>query len=281
MKKFVCAIAVISLSILMLTGCGSIPNLDAEQEEMVSEYAVSLLLKYDSENHSRLVNVDSYINAYETAKKIHDQAEEAYYKRLAEEEEKRREEAEKQDELNSSYSQETPSQGGGNSSSDGGSGSSSGRGDGTGGATVVDARTIEDFLELEGFSVEYAGFDVMDIYPATALAQDFVPYISVSEGGNLCVVYFDVTNTQSADAMLDTINMIPLPFFKFAVNGENRYVSAVKTILEDDFSMYSSSFSAGETKRLVIVFEVREGTEVTALNMRITRGGESLTKSLR
>ena len=281
MKKIVCAIAIMSLFILTLAGCGSIPDLDAEQEEIVSEYAVSLLLKYDSENHSRLVNVDSYINAYETAKRLHDQAEEAYYNKLAEEENKRREEAEKQDELNSSYSQETPSQGGNSSSLENDSESSGARGDGTGGATVVDTRTIEDFLEIDGFSVAYAGVDVMDIYPATALAEDFVPYISASEGGKLCVVYFDVTNTQSVDAVLDTINMVPLPFFKFAINGENRYVSAVKTILEDDFAMYSDSFAAGETKRLVIVFEVREGTEVTTLNMRITRGSESLTKSLR
>ena len=281
MKKIVCAIAIMSLFILTLAGCGSIPDLDAEQEEIVSEYAVSLLLKYDSENHSRLVNVDSYINAYETAKRLHDQAEEAYYNNLAEEENKLREEAEKQDELNSSYSQETPSQGGNSSSLENDSESSGARGDGTGGATVVDTRTIEDFLEIDGFSVAYAGVDVMDIYPATALAEDFVPYISASEGGKLCVVYFDVTNTQSVDAVLDTINMVPLPFFKFAINGENRYVSAVKTILEDDFAMYSDSFAAGETKRLVIVFEVREGTEVTTLNMRITRGSESLTKSLR
>ena len=280
MKKFICAVCVMTFFILTLTGCGSIPEMTEDQEEMVSEYAVSLLLKYDAANHSRLVDVKSYVNAYETAKRIHDQAEEAYYKKIEEEENKRREEAAAQDSKNSEYSKDTASSSSSSSSSLGDAeGYGTGRNDGTGGATVVDNTSIEDFLGLSGFSINYAGFDVMHDYPEDSM--DFVPYISASEGGNLCVVYFNVTNNSGSDNFLDIINIVPMTYFKLSVNDSGSFKSVVRTILDDDLAVYAGDFAAGETKRLVLVAEVREGTEVSTLSLRISRGGDTLTKSLR
>lgn len=280
MKKFTCAICIMSLLVLTLAGCGSIPDMNEEQEEMVSEYAVSLLLKYDAANHSRLVDVDSTIAAYEAAKKLHDQAEEAYYKRIEEEENKRREEAQNQDNKNSEYSQNTANS---DSSGDGHGGASnaeggSGRNDGSGGAVVVDNASIEEFLGLSGFGFVYAGFDVMNDYPEDSM--DFVPYISASEGGDLCVVYFNVTNMSSDTNTLDILNMVPMTYFKLAINGDN-FHSVLRTLLEDDMAVYEGDFAPGETKRLVLITEVREGTQISAVNLRITQGSDSLTKSLR
>ncbi len=280
MKKFTCVICIMSLMVLTLAGCGSIPDMTEEQEEMVSEYAVSLLLKYDAANHSRLVDVDSTIAAYEAAKRLHDQAEEAYYKRIEEEENKRREEAQNQDDKNSEYSQNTANS---DSSGDGHGGASnaeggSGRNDGSGGAVVVDNASIEEFLGLSGFGFVYAGFDVMNGYPEDSM--DFVPYISASEGGDLCVVYFNVTNMSSDTNTLDILNMVPMTYFKLAINGDN-FHSVLRTLLEDDMAVYEGDFAPGETKRLVLITEVREGTQISTVNLRITQGSDSLTKSLR
>lgn len=275
MKKFTCVICIMSLMVLTLAGCGSIPDMTEEQEEMVSEYAVSLLLKYDAANHSRLVDVDSTIAAYEAAKKLHDQAEEAYYKRIEEEENKRREEAQNQEDKNSEYSQNTAApEGDGHGSGEGGSG----RNDGSGGAVVVDNASIEEFLGLSGFGFVYAGFDIMNDYPEDSM--DFVPYISASEGGDLCVVYFNVTNMSSDTNTLDILNMVPMTYFKLAINGDN-FHSVLRTLLEDDMAVYEGDFAPGETKRLVLITEVREGTQISTVNLRITQGSDSLTKSLR
>jgi len=281
MKKFVCILCVMTFFILTLAGCGSIPDMTQDQEEMVSEYAVSLLLKYDAANHSRLVNVDSYINAYETAKRLHDQAEEAYYKRIEEEENKRREEAANQENMNSEYSKETASSSSSSSHSSEGSGegSGTGRNDGTGGAAIVDNTSIEDFLGLSGFSIVYAGFDIMNDYPEDSM--DFVPYISASEGGDLCVIYFNVTNNSSSANTLDIMGLVPMTYFKVSINGDSSYHSVLRTILEDDFAVYIGDFAAGETKRLVLVAEVKEGTQISTLNLRINQGSGTLTKSLR
>lgn len=278
MKKFTCVICITALLVLTLAGCGSVPDMTEEQEEMVSEYAVSLLLKYDEANHSRLVDVDSTIAAYEAAKKLHDQAEEAYYKRIEEEENKRREEAQNQDDKNSEYSQNTAaSDNNGNGHGNDGEGGS-GRNDGSGGAVVVDNASIEEFLGLSGFGFVYAGFDIMNDYPEDSM--DFVPYISASEGGDLCVVYFNVTNMSSDSKTLDILNMVPMTYFKLAINGDN-FHSVLRTLLEDDMAVYEGDFAPGETKRLVLITEVREGTQISTVDLRITQGSDSLTKSLR
>lgn len=43
--------------VLFLTGCGGMPVMTADQEEAIGEYAAVLLLKYDANNRSRLVDL--------------------------------------------------------------------------------------------------------------------------------------------------------------------------------------------------------------------------------
>lgn len=65
-RKLVCLITIL---VLMLTGCGSqIPDMTEEQREAISEYAVQLLLKYDTNQTSRLVDVDTLEQEPETTK---------------------------------------------------------------------------------------------------------------------------------------------------------------------------------------------------------------------
>lgn len=65
-RKLVCLITILAL---MLTGCGSqIPDMTEEQREAISEYAVQLLLKYDTNQTSRLVDVDTLEREPETTK---------------------------------------------------------------------------------------------------------------------------------------------------------------------------------------------------------------------
>jgi len=65
-KKLFCLITIL---VLMLTGCGSrIPDMTEEQREAISEYAVQLLLKYDTNQTSRLVDLDTLEQEPETTK---------------------------------------------------------------------------------------------------------------------------------------------------------------------------------------------------------------------
>lgn len=45
---------------LLMTGCGAMPDLTQEETELISEYAVGVLLKYDKSHGSRLVDTSAY-----------------------------------------------------------------------------------------------------------------------------------------------------------------------------------------------------------------------------
>lgn len=249
---------------VFLTACAQIPDLTDEQEEMVTEYAASLMLKYDSQNHSRLVDTTSYVNAYETAKRIHDDAEARYYAEQKAEEEARREEARLQEELSRAYEEATRPE-------------ETSHNDGTGGAKIVDSRSIESLLGCSDFSIQYAGSDTLDSYPEEE--GDVYFSLDAKRGNKLLIVYFNVTNLLDEEASLDIFEINPT--FKLSVNGGS-FSSVYKTfVLEDDLTVFSGSFSANEMKRLVLVTEVSQDTVIESLDMRVSVGVDSLTKSLR
>ena len=260
MKRGVKFIGIIVSLLLCLSGCASIPNLTDEQESMVSEYAAALMLKYDSANHSRLVETETFLNAYTKAWLDYDTAKKKYYDELQAEEDKRREE---------NASQEAANQGTVNQTT-------SNRGDGYGGATVVDNTPLEAVLGLKDFTIQYAGNDLLDSYPEDA--SDFQGYITAASGSKLLIVYFNVTNNSSSDKEVNIAGL--KPSFKFSINGSG-YRSNMVSILDDDMSGFIGTFRAGETKRLVLVNEVKNGTTISSLTMRVVNGSESVNKVLK
>lgn len=66
LRMLVCPVAIL---VLTLTGCGSrIPDMTEEQQEAISEYAVQLLLKYNTNNSSRLVDLETLEQEAENVK---------------------------------------------------------------------------------------------------------------------------------------------------------------------------------------------------------------------
>ena len=60
MKRYARYICLMMILMLGLTGCGStIPDMTDAQREAISEYAVGLLLKYDTNQKSRLVDLSA------------------------------------------------------------------------------------------------------------------------------------------------------------------------------------------------------------------------------
>lgn len=264
----ICTVVVLCL---MVSGCASIPELSDNDQAKVTEYAASLMLKYDSENHTRLVDVNDFITRYETATRLYNQAEEAYYAAIEAEKQQRIEETKEQERLNEEYAKETTpvvdiseEQ---HSEFSEESLSSTPR--------VSDNMPVAEFLGFGDFSIDYAGFDVLSEYPASD--EEVSVSLEATKGSNLLVMYFNVTNNASEDKELDVLSFFPT--FKISVNGD-KYYSALKTILDDDMTVYKGAFSAGETKRLVLVKEIMEGIRVTTLDMRVSHGEDSLTKSL-
>lgn len=259
MRKRTAVISIIIMSLgLALSGCGvAYPELNEDQNDMIAEYSVSLLLKYDEDNHSRLIDTTPFMDSYNEAVRVREDGIRQYEEAKAAEEEARRKETEAQ-EASMTFSEEDNKE----------------ERDGTGGATVIDETftpsvSLETFLHADNYSIIYAGNDLVSSYPEDG--TDFFFSMDATKGNRLLIVYFNVTNHSEA-GRLDVMNENAT--FKLSVNGDS-YKSVFKSMLEDDMGEYIGNFNAGETKRLVLVTEVPEGTAISSLDLMVyNKGGD-------
>ena len=101
--------------------------------------------------------------------------------------------------------------------------------------------------------------------------------IDSTKGNDLVVAYFDVTNNGSSKTKLDIFNKEAT--FRLGINGKSEKTT-FKTMLEDDLSEYLGEFGAGETKQLVLLLEVKEGTQVDNLSLSVALPGQESIKKI-
>lgn len=266
MKKGIALLCSFAL-ICTLTACGSLPALSETEEQMISEYAASLLLKYDAENHSRLVDTSSFVTAYETAEKIYEDSKNAYYDSIEKEENKRKQEAMEQENLNAT-AQENAATNKSPYNADGDTNHS-------GGATVVDARDISALFNLSDFSITYSGYKILDSFPESG--EDVYFSLVPTKENSLLVVYFNCTNNATTTQTLNVFDSKAT--FKLSLDNE-KYSSVMPTYLDDDLSLYKGDFISGQTNTLVLITEVKKGTSISSLGVRVSSNGDSITKKL-
>lgn len=266
MKKGIALLCSLILVVCTMTACGSIPAMSETEEQMVSEYAAGLLLKYDSANHSRLVDTTEFMTAYENAEQVYETSKNAYYASIQKEEDKRRQETEAQEALNAENAANADNKSPYNADGDTNH---------SGGATVVDSRDISALFGLSDFSVAYAGYKLLDSYPEDG--GDVYVSLVPTKGNSLLVVYFDCTNNSSLTQTLNIFDSTAT--FKLSLDS-SKYSSVLPTYLDNVLSSYKGDFAPGETKTLVLITEVKKGTFVSSMGLRVSHNGDSITKIL-
>lgn len=216
-KGYVKASAIVLAMMLLLTGCGAnYPELSAEEEVMVGEYAAKLLLKYDANNRSRLV----------TREEIED--EEIIIEETEEVEEKQELTVEEQE-------PETPVV------------------ENTDAPAMNMIASPEEFYELaEGISIDYQGMEVCASYPAEGEADSYFA-LDATEGKSLLVMKFKIENHSQNEQHVDLLGQNVL--FRITVNG-GYVRNTLTTMLLDDMSTYVADVAAGESVDVVLLAEV-------------------------
>lgn len=228
MNKRTGTAAIILISICMMAGCGAkIPEMTDEQTALVTEYAANLLIKYNAVPGRSLLNDEQMKAAEEKA------AEEA-------EKQKKREEAAQ------AYlaAKEAADQ---NKESASGT-------DGTG-TTSGSQNTIPDlaaFYGLEGFTVAYDGYELCSSYPDES-RDDYFLAMDATDGKQLCIIKFQITNVSDAQADLDMFQNQAV--FYLTIDGGNR-IQMQSTLLLDDLASYKGMIEAGASEKMVLVFEI-------------------------
>ncbi|MDE5867241.1 MAG: hypothetical protein K2H31_11695 [Lachnospiraceae bacterium] len=237
MKKLRILLCGLGVSFI-LSGCGAMPELTEEENEIITEYAVGLLLKYDKYYNSRLVD----LSAYEVQQDIEQN----------EPEESNIPEEEPMPEDNDELSQTDPE--------------------------VVDvseqqASTIEEFYGIEGFSFQYAGCDLKSEYPDMAEdSADAYFAVQATPGSQLLILKFQVNNYSGSDRELDMLSYGLRT--RVAVNGESSK-NTLSTMLLNDLRTYKGVVGENGSTELVAIIEVPEGTYVESLSLILRSDSDS------
>lgn len=248
MKKELIRGLVIGVTGLCLTGCGNaIPEMTAQQQELVVEYAVSELLKYDKNYETKLVMLEMDQEP---------EAAEAPSEQIAE-----------------------------NPKEDGEPGAQTEEGISQDDVTMIDQTevaenvnvSIEEFLKLDHVEITYAGYETVDAYPPEAEDEIYF-YMSATEGNELLVLKFDVRNTAAQDVELDMTGSQTR--YKIVANGVEK--NALTTLLLNDMAYYTGTLAAGESVELVVVGEIPQdqAAQITSLELVMKSVDDTATISL-
>ena len=247
-KIVLCGVA----AALALTGCGAtVPDLTQEETEIISEYAAGILMKYDKDNGSRLVD----LSQEETAPDAEPPAQAP------------------ESDVAAAETEEAP----------GGPGEP---GPAENNATVIDqsqteampAASIEEYYGISDFTFAYTGCEQIDSYPEDSGEEGAVYFtMDATEGMKLLVAKFNVTNQSGSE---QTLNMMEHGAkFKLSVNGDAGK-HALTTMLLNDMQNYNAMVAAGETVELVSIIEVPADTQVDSLALILSGGDGAVTLQL-
>lgn len=258
-KKRISVMLSAAMLATMLSGCGNtIPELSEEETQQVSEYASAILLSYDTDYQSRLLDEDEIAEA--EAEEARKKAAEEAAKKAAEEEAAA--EAEKQ------------------AAEDAESGA---------GEVTAQAKPIAEFLGLEGVEITYQGFELTDFYPAQAEVStegteaeanlDAFFSMNAAQGDKLVILKFQVSNLSAEDKTVDLLSQNVR--FRLSYNGAAKE-NALTTMLTDDLSTMNAVVAAGSSTEAVLVTEMptEQAQEISSIALSIKYNEETETLSL-
>lgn len=226
----------------VLSGCGRTVELTEEENEIITEYAVGLLLKYDKYYSNHLVELAEYEEEADSAEPEPEEEE-------IPEESPDTEESEIADTPVVDMAEEEQQ-----------------------------ASTIEEFYGIEGIGFQYTGYELRNEYPEiTEDSMELAFAMEATGGMKLLVLRFQAINLNGAETELNMMNYGTR--IRVAVNGESPK-SALSTMLLNDLQTYKGIIGPEGPVELVAVIEVPDGTNVENLSIILRNDSDSATLNL-
>lgn len=226
----------------LLSGCGAnMPDLTQEETDIISEYAVGILLKYDKYHSSRLVDTT-----------IYDDEDEEIPEETPEEISEVEPESTANDTEVVDVSQDVePS---------------------------APPATIEEYYGIQGITFQYLGYDLTRSYPSDTSDENMFFAMDATEGSQLLVLRFMATNVTSTDQNLNMLSYGTK--FRVSVNG-GAGQNVLTTMLLDDMQTYNDIIPAGYSVELVSIVEVPQTDSVETIDFILRGGDENVTMTLK
>lgn len=237
MNVLLCSVA----AAFVMTGCGEMPELTQEESELISEYAVGVLLKYDTAYNNRLVDTPADDPAEEETELPEEENPE-------EEPEPEMEEPAEVVDVSQDEEEAQPM-----------------------------VSSVEEYYGIPNVMISYTGYELTDSYPPSE--EGAVPVFSMdaSAGTQLLVLKFSVQNTSGQDQQMNMLGYGAT--FRVSVNGEASK-GALATMLVNDMQTYDDVIPANTSVEMVSIVEVPQGTNVGSIEFILRGNGEDGTLTL-
>lgn len=230
-------ITVIVLAMLSLTGCIRKYEVSEQQDNAVAEYMAELLLKHDDDYTQKLTPIEE-INYEDTSK---DEELTPTPKASAEDDNKDIDEV--KDDTDTSKGDNSNSQ---------------------------KEYSIAEVIGAKGFDIEYAGYKLAKSYPEEGDGNYFS--LDAAEGNKLLVVSFSARNTTEKEQTLD-LKKTKISY-QLDINIGTVY-KPLLSLLRNDLQYIDDTFKKGETKDLLLVFEISEEADISNINLIISKDNKS------
>lgn len=238
-KRFLLFISFVGIS-MTLSGCMSfIPGYSSEDKAIITGYTADLLLSHSKGYESRLLSEEDKEAAIEEEIAAREEV-----KKQIEEEEKRKQEQIEASKPDEEIVVKEPEK-------------------------VVTAEDLNSLLGLDGFSLDYLGYDLKSSYPDSG-EEELIFAMNPTEGKQFLVLKYNLANISGADA---SINMLDHKANYFiTVNGGSKK-PILTTFLPDDFCFFEGTLPVESGIQLAMVFEVPDDLNVESLVLTVQASG--------
>ncbi len=285
MKRLKCLIIFISTMIL-LTGCSSVIDLNDDESEAIAEYCAELLLKYDTAFVTKYS--DGSIDEQELAKEIDatedtspnftvepkTEATEATTETPSTTETVTTTEATTSAEVTEASTEaptteETFSSTTESASEDDNTTTESSE-NSESPKKLGSEQDIGRIAGISGVSITFNNSQIVDRYPSQDKEGNFI-YLESSEGMKLIVLEFDVVNNNEKETSVDLMN-VPIEY-RIVMNNQ-KAAKPMLTILMDDLTTYQATLAPGSKGKAVVVFQIADNLvdQIETLDLRVTYG---------
>lgn len=220
------------LTALLIAGCGeAVPDLNDEQTNLVGEYAANVLLKYDSNHRQRLMSEEEI--------KKEEERRAAWEVRIPSEEDP-----------------EVPEKPSNPSKPE----------QGTGEKLPAEYGKLEDFYDFtDEVGIEYTGYSVCASYLD---GQADVPLtLDAATGKEILVLKFLLKNNSDALQKVDLIKRNDS--YRVTVNGNYSRTPLTTFLLDNELSTFQGELMPGDSREVVLLTEIEQGTEISSLTLRL------------
>lgn len=250
-------LGLLAMSAVLLTGCvDSMPELTAEQSDIIAEYAAGLLLKYSSNYDYKIASEEEVAAAMAAKQEVP--------------------EPETEQETVTDMEQQTEDETGQGTPSSETQQTESETESGTEQIQFVADLDFAAELGIDDLIIRYQSFELCSSYPQNNSGFS----VSAAQGKKLLVMHFDLEGLPEEDVDCNLFDYD----IKMRVNVNNTASAAVlSTMIPNDLASYMDVVKAGEIVDVVAVAEIDDMTEeeIQTLTLQTASNGRTCTVMLK